>query len=125
MSRRFYKNKSIKEILNYGKYNLLVISVICILIDILFLKEFYLLVVLPILVIWILTIYLFEFDSRKIAFIVVLLFIIISSFHIINLSAIAEKAAIWAYLFLIIYAYFLIKADKSPKSRNSKNKNPD
>lgn len=119
MIKEISKEK-IQLFLRGNKYNFITLSVICTLGDILLLREFYILVTLVILLIWFLVIYLFKFSLRSIAFIITMLFILISFSHILGLVPIVEKSAIWAYLFLIIYSYFLIKADRDPK-----NKNPD
>lgn len=113
MIRIIFKDKILK-FLHDNKNNFFIFSVVSTLGDILFLKEFYFFVSLFILLNWFLVIYLFKFTVKKIALIIVSLFIFISSFHILSMPKIVEKAAIWAYLFLIIYLYLLTKADENP-----------
>jgi len=84
------------------------------LVDILFLKIFYLIVSSLIFFVWLSIIMLYKFKERQIAIIIAILFIFIALFHAFNIINIVEKSAIWAYLFLIIYAYFLIKENKDP-----------
>ena len=83
-------------------------------VDILFLKTFFWTISLLIFSIWISIILFYKFQEKQVAVIILALFVIIAFSHVFNIISVVEKSAIWVYLFLMIYLYLLIKADKDP-----------
>ncbi len=80
--------------------------------DIFIIKEFYGLLTFSVFFLWLLVIRLYKLKEKHFVISVIILFVLVAFFHIISVPTVTEKAAIWAYLFLIIYAWNLAKLSK-------------
>lgn len=77
--------------------------------DIFIIKEFYGLLTFSIFFLWLIVIRIYKLKEKHFVITTIILFILVAFFHIISVPTVTEKAAIWAYLFLIIYAFNLAK----------------
>ena len=94
--------KTIKLLFNKYKFSILPLTGIVILIDTFFLKFTSSFLSLLVVGLWVLNIWLYKFEGR-VSISLALGFLILCPFLLIfNKEAIAEKAAVWAYMFLLV-----------------------
>ncbi len=94
--------------LEIKKY-LLIFAMLITSFDIFFIKQFYVIAAFSVLSLWLLVIHLYKLEEKHFIIAIIVLFGLVAFFHIINVREVTEKAAIWAYMFLIIYAFNLAK----------------
>ncbi len=92
----------IKSALSAYKHLILIISVISVLIDVFFIPFTSDLLILFLTLLWVLAVWLYKFEGR-VSVGMALGFLIMCPFLLIfKKEAIAEKAAIWTYMFLVV-----------------------
>ena len=99
------------------KSYLLILVMLLTSLDIFLIKEFYGIATFLVFFLWLLVIYLYKLQEKHFVIAVVILFGLVAFFHIINVREITEKAAIWAYMFLIIYAFNLRRSSASENKK--------
>lgn len=106
----------IKEVLEKYKFWVLVIAGVGVFVDTFFFDFSLDLIILALILLWVLSVWLYKFEGR-VSIAVALVFLALCPFLLIlNKEAVAEKSAIWAYVFLVVgVAQEVVEYRKSKK----------